>query len=223
MTNPARAVLQRLVDAFRIPGQSLPIEEWVAMAEEALATPTPPADPDALAARPLLEAVAQMGDCIGQHTVGQIMALSNRAASWLNENPPGQPVAIEPRGCPTPGACSCVQPVAPTPPADGEVEELIWRLGWIVAQLSDIGWEDDSASVDRAAALLRQLPPEGLEAMEYFHTDSGARVVHEPRDGEPGWCWTVRNHRRVNPCTEFPTLAAAWEALQQARREEVGE
>ena len=65
---------------------------------------------DALAARPLLEQVARMGDCIGANTVGQIMAISDRAASWLRENPPGQPVAIEPRGCPTPGACSCVEP-----------------------------------------------------------------------------------------------------------------
>ena len=32
-----------------------------------------------------------------------------RAAAWLRENPPGQPVSIEPRGCPTPGACSCVE------------------------------------------------------------------------------------------------------------------
>lgn len=65
---------------------------------------------DALAARPLLEQVAAMADCIGAHTVSQITAISDRAAAWLRENPPGQPVSVEPRGCPAPGACSCVEP-----------------------------------------------------------------------------------------------------------------
>ena len=107
------------------------------------------------------------------------------------------------------------------PPADGEVEDLARCLGSVACHLSGMGWVDDADYVDRAAALLRQLPPEGLMPVEYFHTDSGARIFHEPCDGEPGWCWTVSNSH-VNPCTEFPTLAAAWEALQQARRQEVG-
>ena len=51
-----------------------------------------------LAARPLLEKVARMGDCITQATVGEIAAVSSQAAAWLDANPPGQPVAIEPRG-----------------------------------------------------------------------------------------------------------------------------
>ena len=80
----------------------------------ALAAAPPAPDPrEALAARPLLEQVARMGDRIGQHTVGEIAAISDRAAAWLAENQPGQLVAIEPRGCPTPGACSCVEPPAP--------------------------------------------------------------------------------------------------------------
>jgi hypothetical protein len=70
----------------------------------------------ALAARPLLERVAAMADRIGRHTVNEIVAVSASAAEWLRENPPGQPVAIEPRGCPMPGACSCVVPVAPPAP-----------------------------------------------------------------------------------------------------------
>jgi hypothetical protein len=70
---------------------------------------------EALAARPLLQQVARLGDCIGANTVGEVMAISNRAAAWLEANPPGQPVAIEPRGCPTPGACSCVEPATPPP------------------------------------------------------------------------------------------------------------
>ena len=90
-----------------------------AMAATVAALATPPPEPptvmEALAARPLLEQVARLGDCIGANTVGEIMAISSRAAAWLEANPPGQPVAIEPRGCPFPGACSCVEP-ATTPP-----------------------------------------------------------------------------------------------------------
>jgi hypothetical protein len=80
-----------------------------------------------LAARPLLEKVARMADCIDQRTVSEIIAISNQAEAWLNGNPPGQPVAIEPRGCPTPGACSCVEPAAqpePVAPTDEELTDM---------------------------------------------------------------------------------------------------
>jgi len=80
--------------------------------------PEPPAE--ALAARPLLEKVARLGDVIGQQTVAQVQQLAEQAAFWLRENPPGQPVAIEPRGCPTPGACTCVEPTLPLPAGEGE-------------------------------------------------------------------------------------------------------
>lgn len=137
-------------------------------ARPAMAAPETPAE--ARAARPLLEQVARLGDDAGIGTVARIMAISSRVAAWLKENPPGQPVAIEPRGCPTPGACSCVELAAPPAPEAGEqlvrlacrlpepaeVGELADRLGWIAAQLGDIGWSDDSASVARAAALLEQ-------------------------------------------------------------------
>jgi len=83
-------------------------------AAAALARTEPESAATQLAARPLLEKVARMADCIDQRTVGEIMAISDQAAAWLEANPPGQPIAIEPRGCPTPGACSCVEPVAPT-------------------------------------------------------------------------------------------------------------
>ena len=42
-------------------------------------------DAEALAARPLLEEVAAMADCIGAQTVGQITAISNRAATLLQQ------------------------------------------------------------------------------------------------------------------------------------------
>jgi hypothetical protein len=86
--------------------------------KELAAEPPAPDPREALAARPLLEAVARLGDRIGQHTVAEITTISDRAAAWLRENPPGQPVAIEPRGCPTPGACSCVEAPAPADPSD---------------------------------------------------------------------------------------------------------
>jgi hypothetical protein len=90
---------------------------------------------EALAARPLLERVAAMADRIGIHTVGEITAISDRAAAWLSDNPPGQPVEIEPRGCPTPGACSCVGPTPPAPekeegPTLADVDELCAEFGF---------------------------------------------------------------------------------------------
>jgi hypothetical protein len=69
---------------------------------------------EALAARPLIERLAQLRN---QGFLG-VRALANQAAMWLRENPPGQPVAIEPRGCPTPGACSCVEITPPSIPAN---------------------------------------------------------------------------------------------------------
>lgn len=80
------------------------------------APPAPETPAEALAARPLFEQVARLGDDAGIGTVARIMAISSRARAWLEGNPPGQPVAIEPRGCPTPGACSCVEPATPPAP-----------------------------------------------------------------------------------------------------------
>ena len=219
-----REALKLLVHRLLNEGVSIAsIEAWTAEADAVLAAAPPAPDPrEALAARPLLEQVARMADRIGQHTVGEIAVISDRAAAWLAENQPGQLVAIEPRGCPTPGACSCVEPPAPeadaalslaaiirsvdgshslgaaaladailshpaaasvfqppapdhipgatemVPAADGEREELADRLGWIAAQLSDIGWGDDSASVARAAALLRELETIAFAASDYL-------------------------------------------------------
>jgi len=83
--------------------------------------PVPETPAEALAARPLLERVAKLGDVIGRQTVAQVQELAIQAAEWLRENPPGQPVAIEPRACPTPGAYSCVEPTSQAGGA-GEVE-----------------------------------------------------------------------------------------------------
>jgi len=93
----------------------------LAKAVELWRHPAAPPEPETLAARPLLERVAKLGDVIGRQTVAQVQQLANQAAAWLRENPPGQPVAIEPRACPTPGAYSCVEPTSQAGGA-GEVE-----------------------------------------------------------------------------------------------------
>jgi hypothetical protein len=117
MTDPYRAMCAELLEALEIQLDELRFNNRLCIRARALlAQPMAEAPAEALAARPLLEQVAAMADCIGAHTVGQIPAISDRAAAWLRENPPGQPVAIEPRGCPLPGACSCVEPAAPKPP-----------------------------------------------------------------------------------------------------------
>jgi hypothetical protein len=102
----ARAVLSR----WGPPPAAAP-----APGENLAAPPSPEPPAEALAARPLLEQVAAMADRPAIPTVDEITVISDRAAAWLRDNPPGQPVAIEPHGCPTPGACSCVEPTPPAP------------------------------------------------------------------------------------------------------------
>ena len=98
-----------------------------------------------LSARPLLEKVARMADCVDQRTVGEIIAISNQAQAWLNGNPSGQPVAIEPRGCPTPGACSCVEPDAQPEPVAPTDEEILASVRHFYGDqtAADMGAEDD--------------------------------------------------------------------------------
>ena len=142
-----RTELARLVDLYyALGGNWSPhgyTDTWndaLASACTALAT-SPPEAPtvmEALAARPLLEQVARLGDCIGANTVGEIMAISSRAAAWLAANPPGQPVAIEPRSCPTPGACSCVEPATPLPEPPGpptDEERLADFTKWLAREM----------------------------------------------------------------------------------------
>ncbi len=120
---------------------------------ENLATPPAPDAPgEALAARPLLEKVARL-DSVGI-TVAEVQRLARQVAAWLRSNPPGQPVAIEPRGCPTPGACSCVEPIPPAP-EPGEVGELVGWLNQVAQYLVDTG-VTGAPHVRGAAILLAQ-------------------------------------------------------------------
>jgi hypothetical protein len=124
--------------------------------------PTPPAPvpetlAEALAARPLLEKVARLGDCIGQQTVGQVRQLAGQAAAWLRGNPPGQPVAIEPRGCPAPGACSCVEPpAAPPAPAGGLVERVEAVIRPSIPGVPNLYRYESRAAIREVAAWLDQ-------------------------------------------------------------------
>ena len=73
------------------PEEELPESYWEPFRQSAVdrwnrrpVTPSAPEPPaEALAARPLLEQVARLGDCIGANAVGQITVISNRAAAWL--------------------------------------------------------------------------------------------------------------------------------------------
>ena len=120
------------------------------------APPSPEAPGEALAARPLLEQVAAMADRIGSPTVGEITAISARAAAWLRDNPPGQPVAIEPQGCPAPGDCSCVEPTPPAPEDLAIDQMMAANLSALLIKECGLHSPESSAHdlLQRAAAML---------------------------------------------------------------------
>ena len=112
------------------------------------------------------------------------------------------------------------------------VEVALAREGQRTLQLA--------ARVIRAAALLRQLPPEGLQAIRYSVVDDGAVIQRTSKAPESwavrscGYCMSHTGEWEIEPQPSnrtaewlathcWPTLSAAWEALQQARRQEVGD
>jgi hypothetical protein len=153
-----------------------------AIARYALPQPEPESAFTHLAARPLLERVARMADCIDQRTVGEIIAISNQAEAWLSGNPPGQPVAIEPRGCPAPGACSCVEPAAQPEP---EVPEgLLARVDHIL-RLAEIIREVDGNHDKGAAALAEAILSH--PGSRWSPAIQPVTVAERPWERE-GWC-----------------------------------
>ena len=125
------------------------------LAARPAAPPAPEPPAEALAARPLLEQMARFQHSHHSNPWGQMLTLSSRAAAWLRDNPPGQPVAIEPRGCPMPGACACVE-LAPPAPLEGEVGDLVEDLGSVANALTDWGMPGLVPICHRAATLLQQ-------------------------------------------------------------------
>jgi hypothetical protein len=130
-------------------------QHGAAQAPDAL--PAPPAPPaGALAARPLLEKVARLDSSVGI-TVAEVRQLAGQAAAWLRDHPPGQPVAVEPRGCPTPGACSCIEPAPVAAPARGLVERVKARAGGDArAAIREVAVWLDLEGYNRAANDLRE-------------------------------------------------------------------
>ena len=114
--------------------------------------------PDSPWKSPGLEAAqAALDDALSPPAPGDS---DNRDPECVQQWPECEDGAYDPRCCRFPKGCSCgprITSVAPPAPEPGEVAELVDRLGWIAAQLGDIGWSDDSASVARAATLLQQL------------------------------------------------------------------
>jgi hypothetical protein len=118
--------------------------------------PVPDKPADSLAARPLLEKLARLDDLVGIN-VAEVRQLADQAAAWLRANPPGQPVAIEPRGCPLPGACSCVVPGArPAPEVEDLIRCLQIRAHLLGAEGASLSQRGDAYYFDRAATLLQQ-------------------------------------------------------------------
>jgi hypothetical protein len=146
--------------------------------------PAPDKPAESLAARRLLEKLARLDDSVGI-TVAEVRQLADHAAAWLRETPPGQPVAIESRGCPTPGACFCVVPVAPPAPEVGEVKELVRRLrDWYSIPLL--------SERERAATLLQQL---SAPAPAVVPVAVSERLPGKGDCDEDGFCWMGYGYR----------------------------
>ena len=146
-----------------------------------------------------------------------------------------QPVAIEPRGCPTPGACSCVEPA---PPTEGEVAELVRRLryakqngNWIPSSIHwglDDGTEhqgsicvgsNHAADCSRAAELLERQQPLPVAVSERLPGDALCWWFTPESGEEYGW-WVLETHgmeREPQPTHWLPI-----EALPQPSQSEAG-
>jgi hypothetical protein len=97
-------------------------------------------------------------------------------------------------------------PAAPPASEPGEVGELVDRLGWIAAQLGDIGWSDDSASVARAATLLLQLSAPAPVLVPV--------AVADDRNPECVACWPECVPGGYDPrCCRFPKSCSCAHAI----------
>ena len=174
--------------------------------------PVPDKPAESLAARQLLEKLARLDDLVGI-TVAEVRQLADQAAAWLRANPPGQPVAIEPRGCPLPGACSCVVPGARPAPEVGEVGDLIRclqiRAVSLGAEGANLSQRGDAYYFDRAATLLSQLsaPAPAVVPVAKSERLPDSRPESEGGDCDAeGRCWVFMPRR----ATPFPHWTLLW-------------
>jgi len=178
-------------------------------ARAALAAAPPAPDPhEALAARPLLEAVVSLATWGEEVYSGQLPALQRRISAWLAENPPGQPPAPDH----IPAATKMVGD------GDGEREEL---AQWMDANAKTVqkasGQPANGASqrFRRAAALLRQPAPAPVPV-----------VVSErlPEQGDcdaEGRCW-VGCSAQIDQTGDFDAeYNASWELSPVHPQDEV--
>ena len=188
MTDPIRSLLAEMAEEIEgnrrcLMGDSGIVHPLAERARAALAAAPPAPDPhEALAARPLLEAVVSLATWGEEVYSGQLPALQRRISAWLAENPPGQPPAPDH----IPAATKMVGD------GDGEREEL---AQWMDANAKTVqkasGQPANGASqrFRRAAALLRQPAPAPVPVP----------VAERPWERE-GWCdaegrcwWLVLN------------------------------
>jgi hypothetical protein len=174
--------------------------------------PAPDSPAEALTARRLLQEVARLDKSVGI-IVAEVRQLAAHAAAWLRENPPGQTVAIEPRGCPTPGACSCVVPVAPPAPEVGEVDDLVAWLTMLRDNSTGIATRYDER-LARIVALLQQLPAPAPAVVPVAVTDD--------RDPECVARWPECVPDGYDPrCCRFPKSCSCAHAIPLPQAGEV--
>ena len=106
-------------------------------------------------------------------------------------------------------AVLAARPAAPPAPEAkaGELGELVDRLGWIAAQLGDIGWSDDSASVARAATLLQSLSAPAPAAVPVSVAE---RLPGEGDCDEEGQCWLTTTRTNPGWVLDCPERCTGW-------------
>ena len=90
---------------------------------------------------------------------------------------------------------SDLEPFTPAMESAG-LNKLADRLGWIAAQLGDIGWGDDSASVAQASVLIRRQASPVL--------DADLQVVQDQRD--------IAINMLAKWCVAVKTKGSGWDA-----------
>lgn len=80
--------------------------------------------------------------------------------------------------------------------------------------------EKPDSSIDsnlKAKLTSCQSVPASLVPMEYADLESGARIVCAPSEEGSGACWNVLNFSGIHSFEEFPTVDAAWQAMQRVK------